>query len=121
MSRSDVVAGRFGNPHGTVAVTLLAAERSVEGAWARLELLARADNGWEQDGYERVNVCGHSGIRAASASTSPAGVRDDHLGVAIEVGEAVYPVMVTGRVNAAATDAIRADVTAILDGVQLAV
>ncbi|MFF0532795.1 hypothetical protein ACFYT3_31030 [Nocardia amikacinitolerans] len=119
VSRNDVEAGKFGNPHGTVAVTVLAPEQSVEGAWARLESLARAGSGWVQDGFAQVEVCGHRGLRAAATSTAPAGVRDDRLGVAFELGGVVYPVMVTGRTNAAATEAIRADVAAILNGVQL--
>ncbi|MCP2294454.1 hypothetical protein SAMN04244553_1012 [Nocardia amikacinitolerans] len=119
VSRSDVEAGRFGNPNGTVAVTVLSREQSVEGAWARLESLARAGSGWTQDGFDRVEVCGHRGLRAAATSTAPAGVRDDRLAVAFEMGGAVYPVMVTGRTNAAATEAIRADVATILGGVQV--
>ncbi|MEU7139688.1 LpqN/LpqT family lipoprotein [Nocardia sp. NPDC046473] len=120
IQRRDQLPGDFRSPTATITVNRLEPTDTVAAAVDMMRRTAQTTPGWHTRDDHPITVCGQNGGQVTGTFTlAQAEWWEDHRLVVCACDGAIRPVLLVARAKQADLDRLGADLTTILDGVQI--
>ncbi|WP_433600509.1 hypothetical protein ACQPXH_01190 [Nocardia sp. CA-135953] len=120
IQRRDQLPQVFHSPTATITVNPLGPASKVEEAVVATRQIAQTTPGWRTRDDQKITVCGQNGGKVTGAfSLAQVEWWQDYRLVVCACNGAIHPVLLVGRTTVADLDRLGADLTTILNSVQI--
>ncbi|MFD6155340.1 hypothetical protein ACFWF7_13125 [Nocardia sp. NPDC060256] len=120
IQRRDQLPGDFHSPTATITVNRLGPTATVAAAVDMMRRTAQATPGWHTRDDVPITACGQNGGKVTGTFTlAQVEWWEDHRLIVCACDGAIHPVLLVARAKQADLDRLGADLSTILDGVQI--